>query len=124
MNLADPGRFADLVATLTNFTVAGKDQVLQLLGVRERLEYAYGKLYYQLDRVRKLQAERDAARAAEAEAAERGEPAEHESPADRAQALRRRIKMLQSELGEADPAEREVIDFLRRIEASSEEHTS
>ncbi|NLG63728.1 MAG: AAA family ATPase [Candidatus Cloacimonetes bacterium] len=118
MNLADPGRFADLVATLTNFTVAGKDQVLQLLDIRERLQYAYGELDYQLDRVRKLQAERDAARAAEAEAAERGEPAEHESPADRAQALRRRIKMLQSELGEVDPVEREVIDFLRRIEAA------
>ena len=118
MNLADPGRFADLVATLTNFTVAEKDQVLQLLDVRERLQYAYGELDYQLDRVRRLQAEQEAARTAEAEAAERGEQPDAQAPADRAQALRRRIKMLQSELGEVDPVEREVIDFLRRIEAA------
>lgn len=118
MNLADPGRFADLVATLTNFTVADKDQVLQLLDVRERLQYTYGELDYQLDRVRKLQQEQQAARTAEAEAAERGEQPEAQTPADRAQALRRRIKMLQSELGEVDPVEREVIDFMRRIEAA------
>lgn len=118
MNLADPGRFADLVATLTNFTVADKDQVLQLLDVRERLQYTYGELDYQLDRVRKLQQEQQAVRTAEAEAAERGEQPEAQTPADRAQALRRRIKMLQSELGEVDPVEREVIDFMRRIEAA------
>lgn len=118
MNLADPGRFADLVATLTNFTVADKDQVLQLLDIRERLQYTYGELDYQLDRVRMLQAEQQAARTAEAEAAERGEQPESQTPADRAQALRRRIQMLQSELGEVDPVEREVIDFLRRIEAA------
>ena len=54
MNLADPGRFTDLVATLTNFTVAGKDHVLQLLDVRERLEFAFKELDIQLDRVRRL----------------------------------------------------------------------
>lgn len=114
MNLADPGRFADILATLTNFTVAGKDQVLQLLDVRERLQYAYGELDFQLDRVRKLQEEK---RAAESDEQEPREP-EPQTPAEHAQALRRRITMLQAELGEVDPVEREVIDFLRRIEAA------
>ncbi len=114
MNLADPGRFADLVATLTNFTVAGKDQMLQLLDIGERLQYAYGELDFQLDRVRRLLAEKQAEEAAEQEPRE----PDPQTPAEHAHALRRRIKMLQSELGDVDPIEREVIDFLRRIEAA------
>ena len=114
MNLADPGRFADLVATLTNFTVAGKDRVLQLLDVKQRLEYAHTELAAQLDRLRRILAEKRAAEAA----AEEGRGEEPATPAEHAAALRRRIKMLQSELGDVDPLEREVIDLLRRIEAA------
>jgi ATP-dependent Lon protease len=113
MNLADPGRFADLVATLANFSVNSKDEMLQLLDVRERLRFAYDELSFQLRRVRQMVAEQ-----AQQEAQRSEEPSEPSSPAERASALRQQIKMLQSELGEVDPVEREVIEFLRRVETA------
>ena len=113
MNLADPGRFADLVATLTNYSVAHKDHMLQLLDVQERLAFAHSELDRQLDRVRRIAEEQRTAQLAEQESTD-----EPSTPAERADALRRRIKLLQSELGEVDPIERGVIDFMRRIEAA------
>ena len=114
MNLADPGRFADLVATLTNFSVASKDEVMQRLDIRERLLFACTELEQQLDKVRPrvLEQEPDSP---DAEAGGRAEP---RSPAERAAELRQRIKLLQTELGEIDPVEREVIDAMRRVETS------
>lgn len=112
MNLGDPGRFADLVATLTNFSVDSKDAVLQRLDVADRLEFARDELSHQLHRVHQM-AEEQAAAAAEKEDA--GKPA---TPAERAASLRQQIKVLRSELGDVDPAEREVIDVLRRIETA------
>ena len=113
MNLADPGRFADLVATLTNYSVAHKDHMLQLLDVQERLAFAHSELDRQLDRVRRIAEEQRVAQQTEEEST-----AEPSTPAEHADALRRRIKLLQSELGEVDPVERGVIDFMRRIEAA------
>jgi ATP-dependent Lon protease len=109
MNLGDPGRFADLVATLANFSVASKDEVLQRLDVQERLDFALQELEQQLRRVRQIETEPPAARSATDLAA---------TPAERASSLRNQIKMLQAELGDVDPVEREVIDLLRRVETA------
>ena len=112
MNLADPGRFADLVATLTNFSLSAKDQVLQRLSVRDRLSYAASQLESQLQRVRQM-----------IESGEMGDAQPSRGPSGppsprRAQELREQMKALQVELGDVDPLEREVIDTLRRIEAA------
>jgi ATP-dependent Lon protease len=110
MNLGDPGRFVDLVATLANFSVSSKDEILQRLDVEDRLQYALSELEGQLRRVRKIEA--DPATRSEA-------PVTPETPAERAGSLRQQIKLLQSELGEVDPVEREVIELLRRVEAAN-----
>jgi ATP-dependent Lon protease len=111
MNLADPGRFADLVATLTNFSLTDKDGVLQLLDVRERLAYVCNEVEGQLRRVRQIAEERSRQEP-------RDENEEPPSPARRAAELRQRIKMLQTELGDVDAAERESVDLLRRLETA------
>lgn len=108
MNIGNASRFADLVATLANFSAASKDEVLQELDVRKRLAYVLSELELQTERAR--QVERSAE---EAEAEE-----EPKTPAERANALRRQIKVLQAELGEIDPVEREAVELLRTIEAS------
>jgi len=113
MNLGDPGRFADLVATLANFSVASKDEILQRLDIEARLTFALEEIEQQLRRIRQLQED---AEAAEAAAPAEEAPVDTRSPAERAAALRQNIKMLQAELGEIDPAEREIIEQLRRIE--------
>ncbi|HEX7051591.1 MAG TPA: endopeptidase La [Longimicrobiales bacterium] len=107
MNVADASRFADLVATLANFGPSSKDEVLQRLDVRQRLAYVLDELEGQLRRAGRLERESPAVEAAEAAA-----------PADRAADLRRRIKALQTELGEVDPIEREAVELLRRIDAA------
>ncbi|HEX9105663.1 MAG TPA: LON peptidase substrate-binding domain-containing protein, partial [Longimicrobiales bacterium] len=110
MNVADPGRFADLVASLANFSVGAKEEVLKRLEIEDRLRFVHEELQGQLARVRKIE------EASEQET----EPAEATSltPAQKAEKLRDRIKRLQSELGEVDPIEREAIDYLRRIETA------
>jgi len=107
MNLADPGRFADLVATLANFSVATKDEVLQRLNVLDRLVFALQELEQQIRRVREM---KGMAHRAEGEESEDSVPAVAE--------LRNQIRLLQAQLGEVDPAEREVIDYLRHIETA------
>ncbi len=111
MNLGDPGRFADLVATLSNFSVASRDRVLQLLSVEARLRFACDELEAQLLRVRKISDDAAAAAAAPpvAQAAD---------PTRRATDLRQQIKLLQAELGEVDPLEAETVRLLRRVEGS------
>jgi ATP-dependent Lon protease len=111
MNLGDAGRFADLVATLTNFSVTGKDGVLQLLDVQERLTFVCDEVEAQLRRVRQIAEERSNQPA-------KGEEEEPPTPARRAAELRQRIKMLQTELGDVDASERESVDLLRRVESA------
>jgi len=106
MNLGDPGRFADLVATLANFSVAAKDHVMQTLSVKQRLVYVCEELESQLARVVKISGD-EAVSAAPAP-----------DPAVRADDLRRQIRVLQSELGQVDPMEAEAVDLLRRVEAA------
>jgi ATP-dependent Lon protease len=111
MNLVNPGRFVDLVVTLANFSVESKDRVLQELDVEARLRYVLGELEQQLHKRRAATAAEKTAEAAETDL-------ETLPPMQRATQLRKRIKLLQSELGEVDPVEREALDFLRRIEAA------
>jgi ATP-dependent Lon protease len=113
MNLADPGRFADLVASLANFSVVDKDAIVQRLDVHDRLAYALEVLDRQLARIRQIGTGDAAAAATRAE-----QPAAADTPAVRAAELRQRIKMLQSQLGDVDPLEREVIETMRRIEVA------
>jgi ATP-dependent Lon protease len=114
MNLGDAGRFADLVATLANFSVATKDEVLQRLVVTERMQYALQELEQQIRRVRDIKAvpQRDAN--GEAVAPANTVDFKDASPTE----LRNQIRLLQTQLGDVDPTEREVIDYLRRIETA------
>ncbi|HEX6307001.1 MAG TPA: S16 family serine protease [Longimicrobiales bacterium] len=113
MNLADPGRFADLVATLANFSVQDKDEIVQRVDVRERLLYALCELEHQLARVRQIATDEEQSLTAEPKP-----EVVPQTPAERAAELRQRIKMMQSQLGDVDPLEREVIDSMRRIEVA------
>ncbi len=110
MNLGDPGRFADLVATLANFSMAGRDRVLQSLAVADRLRFACHELEAQLAHVRRIQPSTEATAAGGEDAGSESEP--------RAADLRQRIKLLQTALGEIDPLEAEVVDLLRRVESA------
>jgi ATP-dependent Lon protease len=110
MNLGDPGRFADLVATLANFSVASKDEVLQRLNVRDRLQYAADELEHQIRRLREIN------NAGSAEST--GSAVEPITAAERVTELRHQMRLLQAQLGDVDPAEREIIDYLRHIETT------
>ncbi len=113
MNLADPGRFADLVATLTNFSVSSKDEVLQRVDVADRLHFALEELEQQLQRIRDIKkSSGDTSEGVE------GDEIESVSPDERVKLLRNRIRVLQAQLGEVDPTEREIIDYLRQLETS------
>lgn len=110
-NVADPGRFADLVATLCHFNVADRDEVLQTLDVTDRLDFVLGRLQQTWERVREIEEEH---RQNEEQKGE-SRPRRRDRPAE----LRNRIRALQAELGEADPAERETVEMLRRIERAN-----
>jgi ATP-dependent Lon protease len=106
-NLGDPGRFADLVATLAHFNAEDKDGVLQRLDVRDRLDFVLGSLEHEWERVR-----------ARVEGSDGGDPREgaRRGSGDRTTEIRKRIATLQAELGEIDPGEREALEMLRRID--------
>ena len=108
MNVGKPGRFADLVAALSNFTVRCKDDVLQRLDIGERLDLVLERLNSELRHLREV-----------ANADSESVPDGPRKPRrERAAELRRRIKRLQVELGRVDPAEREAVHLLRRVEAA------
>ncbi len=103
MNVSDPGRFADLAATNMNFRIADKDEVLQRLEVGQRLSFILTRL------------EREVARARVMEDVKRQTEIKIEQH-QREFYLRQQLRAIQSELGEADPGEKEAIDLLKRIE--------
>jgi ATP-dependent Lon protease len=109
-NTGDPGRFADLVATLAHFSVQEKDAVLQHLDIGDRLDFVLRCLETEWRRVLTR-----GSGEAKPEAAVPGESAAS-VPGARTAAVRRQIAALQAELGEIDPAEKEAITLLRRIE--------
>jgi ATP-dependent Lon protease len=105
MNLSDPGRFADLAATLCNFKVPDRDAVLQEADVAERLRVVLRSLEAELEHLRQL------------------ESGEGEAPTtpplqgrERSNEIRKRIQALQAELGDLDPVERETNEVLRKVE--------
>lgn len=110
MNLGDPGRFADLAATLCNLKLPDRDAVLQQLDVAKRLDLVLRALDEAWERAREVAAMDPA----------QGEPPPTEGQPrgarDRTGELRRRIQALQAELGEVDPLEREADEMLRKVE--------
>ena len=106
MNLGDPGRFVDLVATLANFSVADKDRILQTPSILARLKFACSELESQLARIRRMSGDNPAAAAAPVDASRH------------AAGLKQQIKLLQAQLGEVDPLEAEAVDLLRRIDSA------
>jgi ATP-dependent Lon protease len=119
-NTGDPGRFADLVATLAHFPVHEKDAVLQRLDIADRLRYVHERLHAEWIRIRSIEndePQRAAAAGAAASQSGDGEGARVvRTVVDRSAEVRRQISALQAELGEIDPAEKEAITLLRQIE--------
>jgi len=108
MNLGDPGRFADLTATLCNLKLPVRDAVLQELSVLARLKLVLHALEEEWEHVREVE-----------HATATGEEGGGPLPAggrERRDEIRRRIQALQAELGEIDPVEREANEALRLVE--------
>jgi ATP-dependent Lon protease len=103
MNISDPGRFADLAATNMNFRISDKDEVLQRLEIGQRLRFILGRL------------EREVARARVMEDVKRQTEIKIEQH-QREFYLRQQLRAIQAELGETDPAEKEAVELLRRID--------
>jgi ATP-dependent Lon protease len=110
MNLSDPGRFADLTATLCNFKVPDRDAVLQELDVAERLRVVLRTLEEELEHLRQLDGA-DGTPTGAAPLPARGR--------ERSDQIRKRIQALQAELGDLDPVEREANEVLRKVERAS-----
>jgi len=103
MNVSDPGRFADLASTNMNFRISDKDEVLQRLDVGQRLRFILTRL------------EREVARARVMEDVKRQTEIKIEQH-QREFYLRQQLRAIQTELGEADPGEKETIDTLKKID--------
>jgi len=103
MNISDPGRFADLAATNMNFRIADKDEVLQRLDIGQRLRFILTRL------------EREVARARVVEDVKRQTEIKIEQH-QREFYLRQQLRAIQTELGEADPGEKESAQLLRRVD--------
>jgi len=108
MNLEDPGRFADLTATLCNLKLPVRDAVLQELDVLARLRLVLQALEEEWEHLREVE-----------HATGSGEQGGGPLPAggrERRDEIRRRIQALQAELGDIDPVEREANEALRLVE--------
>jgi len=103
MNVSDPGRFADLAAPNMNLRIADKEEVLQRLNIGHRIRFILSRL------------EREVARARVMEDVKKQTEVKIEQH-QREFYLRQQLRAIQSELGEADPNEKESVDLLRRIE--------
>ena len=106
MNVSDPGRFADLASTNMNFRISDKDEVLQRLDVGQRLRFILTRL------------EREVARARVMEDVKRQTEIKIEQH-QREFYLRQQLRAIQTELGEADPGEKETIDTLKKIDEAN-----
>ena len=106
MNVADPGRFADLAATNLGFRVADRDEVLQRLDVGQRLRFVLTRLEREVARARVMD---DVKKQTEIKIDEH----------QREFFLRQQLRAIQSELGETDPNEKDVLELLTRIEEAA-----
>jgi ATP-dependent Lon protease len=114
MNLGDPGRFADLAATLCNLKLPDRDAVLQELDVSRRLALVLHSLEEAWDRAREVTEAIGPGGQQQEESAGDAQPPR--TGRDRVGEIRRRIQGLQAELGEMDPLEREADEMLRKVE--------
>lgn len=103
MNVSDPGRFADLAATNMNLRISDKEEVLQRLDIGHRIRFVLSRL------------EREVARARVMDDVKKQTEVKIEQH-QRDFYLRQQLRAIQSELGEADPNEKESVDLLRRID--------
>jgi ATP-dependent Lon protease len=103
MNMADPGRFADLAATNMNFRISDKDEVLQRLDIGERIRFVLQRLDREVARARVME---DVKKQTEVKIEEH----------QREFYLRQQLRAIQAELGESDPGEKDNADLLRKIE--------
>ena len=103
MNVSDPGRFADLAATNMNLRISDKEEVLQRLDIGQRIRFILSRL------------EREVARARVMEDVKKQTEIKIEQH-QREFYLRQQLRAIQSELGEADPNEKESMELLRRID--------
>ncbi len=103
MNVSDPGRFADLAATNMNLRISDKEEVLQRLDIGHRIRFILSRL------------EREVARARVMEDVKKQTEIKIEQH-QREFYLRQQLRAIQSELGEADPNEKEAVELLRRID--------
>ncbi len=103
MNVSDPGRFADLAATNMNLRISDKEEVLQRLDIGHRIRFVLSRL------------EREVARARVMDDVKKQTEVKIEQH-QREFYLRQQLRAIQSELGEADPNEKELVDLLRRID--------
>jgi ATP-dependent Lon protease len=95
MNLDDPGRFADLVATLALFPMPDKQRILETLDVPERLRRVRDLVQTELERA---QVDREMEARAKEEI----------TKSRREYLLREQMKAILEELGESTPAEAEA----------------
>ncbi|MEQ1691434.1 MAG: endopeptidase La [Gemmatimonas sp.] len=103
MNVSDPGRFADLAATNMNLRIIDKEEVLQRLDIGQRIRFILSRL------------EREVARARVMDDVKKQTEIKIEQH-QREFYLRQQLRAIQSELGEADPTEKESVELLRKIE--------
>ncbi|HEU4990229.1 MAG TPA: endopeptidase La [Gemmatimonadaceae bacterium] len=105
MNVADPGRFADLAATNLGFRISDRDEVLQRLDVGQRLRFVLSRLEREVARARVLD---DVKKQTEIKIDEH----------QREFFLRQQLRAIQNELGEADANEKDVQELLARIDGA------
>jgi len=105
-NIEDPGRLADMVASNLNLTMAEKEEILETLNVKKRLQ----RLTLLLAR--------------ELEVLELGSKIQTEAKSElektqREYFLRQQLKAIQKELGEDDPRTLEINELRGKIEAAN-----
>jgi ATP-dependent Lon protease len=106
LNTDDPSRLADLIATSLNLTTQEKQELLETLPVKERLELVTRRIHKEvevLELSRKIQSD-----------------AAHEmGKSQREYILREQLKVIQKELGEGDERQREYEEYLAKIEKAA-----
>ena len=103
MNLQEPGKLADLVASFLNLDVAHRQDILEAISARERLERLSLLLAQELD-VLQLQSKIHTA------------VQEEVDKSQREYYLREQMRVIQTELGEGDLHGREIVELREKIE--------
>ncbi|WP_035172044.1 endopeptidase La [Caldanaerobius polysaccharolyticus] len=103
VSIKEPGRLADVIASHISLTTEQKQEILESLDVKERLEKLYGMLLNELDI---MEIEKEIA-------------AKVRKKIDKVQKdyyLREQLNAIREELGESDDAQQEIDEYRDRIE--------